>query len=87
MPCFAIAETSRIETLRRETVERAERSFSFFVRAVLGQRRRCPERLERLARGEVVPSSIEARLLERWRQVQQGLTPPELAWARSPRAA
>jgi hypothetical protein len=67
--------------LRGLTLLRSRLSFSFFVRAALGQRQLKAERLFLLESGAVDPSPYEAKLLRQWQELQSGLVPPQLAWA------
>lgn len=64
--CVKLPVESDASTTLRDTRDRASRSFSFFVRAVLGKRSFAESRLEALASGEASPSAQEAKLLGLW---------------------
>jgi hypothetical protein len=68
-----LADHSEIETTVLRTVQRAERSFVFFVQGLLGLRRPDASRLEALQSMRATPcTEHEAKLLAEWCSFRNG---------------
>jgi hypothetical protein len=71
---------SDARTLREDVRRNAERSFAFFVRALLGLRRLSAERLDAVQGGTLPLRPQEEKLLEAWRAFLAGEVVPSTEW-------